>query len=466
MSSIIYHTPSCLNSGVTNISTFQRTYSSVGYLLGSMIVSPLAMCYSLYLAPVYTVKYLWKSYQLQQLKHESASKKDYPLKARVAKFEHQKRKYSKRAVVALLQMIPLVGIPAAAAYLKAKNPSISETGVLGGVEALVQHYGKFGKQNILNYLYPFRGISLADSLQDPLLQYHQEFVERLKGISHKTYSFEIDRGDGKKHEVNWVHLPSPLQNIQDEIPIMVIFHGNRSTAAHMIDYAKHYQKLGYHVCMLTMGGYPGSDENLPTNEATSYQDANGMIEHLKGLGFERIGVHGRSLGGTLAFAAAELHPEHVKVVVADQTMNKAADVFGNSSKKIPCYIARGLVRAGIPAGKIIKNVFIGEGSNFRPYTTDSCDNIRKAKVLAERAKAGKPAAEVIALGTLRDRLMSYGKMTEKGSEANCSQDIMQARYGDGSCVYMYAGEHCSKELTENFIEDIKPSLLKYLPIKA
>jgi len=77
--------------------------------------------------------------------------------------------------------------------------------------------------------------------------------------------------------------------------------------------------------MVTMGGYAGSEGE--TTELSSYFDASAAVQKMldKGIPANRLLVHGLSIGGGLASAAATMHPGVLCTV--DQTFTSAAEVL-------------------------------------------------------------------------------------------------------------------------------------------
>jgi len=122
---------------------------------------------------------------------------------------------------------------------------------------------------------------------------------------------------------------------------------------------------------VTMGGYAGSEGE--TTEMSSYFDADASVRHLlaKGIPTERMVVHGLSIGGGLASAAAVMHPGISCTV--DQTFVSAREVAEVTSKmiskRVPTFAIEKVVNTCFPQGKADPRL---------PITTDAYDNLNKA----------------------------------------------------------------------------------------
>ena len=185
---------------------------------------------------------------------------------------------------------------------------------------------------------------------------------------------------GKKRTLDAIYY----KNQNPGGPTAVLFHGNAMTCNDMVIFGKFYQSNGFNVLMPTIGGYPGS-EGVDTSESTTYQDVEAIKQYLKKKGVKRVGYHGLSIGGSLAFQAAA-GKSNTKLetlfVVADQTFTTAGAVAANCIKnfgfKSLAPIARGVIKVAVPAGRKVvlsKNLII---------ETDGLDNIAKASILKEK----------------------------------------------------------------------------------
>lgn len=240
-------------------------------------------------------------------------------------------------------------------------------------------------------------------------------------LGNEKVLIKVDRGDDKKHELNCqVAFADPRNEKGDT---MVLFHGNAMIGSELADEAKVYKDKGWNVVLVTMGGYPGCDEGVETNEATSIQDVNAVLKHLENNGVENIGVHGYSIGGSLAMHATKLS-DKVNVVVLDKTFVDAPNSAANMLKNLhipflPSSMVRGVIRGGIPAGQLVYGV---ADKNGKPYFTDGCDNLEKVKSFK---------GDLICIGGTQDDFMGQEKVDDKYT-TNFSQKLVDAYEGDNT----------------------------------
>lgn len=218
----------------------------------------------------------------------------------------------------------------------------------------------------------------------------------------------VERGDGVAHTISCYHIVQPKEVLDP--PTIVIFHGNGVTGIDMEDTAKLYKERGCNVVLVTLGGYPTSDEGLQTTEATTIQDVHAVLRYLEGLGVENIGVHGLSLGASLAMHATQLS-DKVKIAILDKPFdnvrNVAANVANNSLHKfirllLPPAIVKGIFGRAFPVGRMVPGVNKPDGSD---YFTDGLDNRRKAKLFDH---------PLVCFGGSRDHLMGYNRVSLDG----------------------------------------------------
>jgi len=105
----------------------------------------------------------------------------------------------------------------------------------------------------------------------------------------------------------------------------VIFHANAMVGLDMFDHANFYSNQGFDVLVVTMGGY--GDSEGTAGEVCSYHDALAAVRYctqVLNMQPGQLVLHGLSLGGALATAAALVTPgAHV---VLDQTFTSAQQV--------------------------------------------------------------------------------------------------------------------------------------------
>lgn len=192
----------------------------------------------------------------------------------------------------------------------------------------------------------------------------------------------VERGDGKKHEIRTDFINT---NNCPAAKTIILFHGNGMLGAHMTEEAALYTKEGWNVVMMTFGGYPGSDEEIRTTEATTIQDVHAILRYLEAQGVEKIGVHGFSKGGTVAMHAAAIS-SRISYVVLDMSYTSCADIAANLVKNlreksalfkyIPTACARGIAERAMAAERRVIGVKDKDGN---PYHTDNCNSLEKAK---------------------------------------------------------------------------------------
>ncbi|MBA3721712.1 MAG: hypothetical protein H0W88_04860 [Parachlamydiaceae bacterium] len=332
-------------------------------------------------------------------------------------------------IASLLALTPVLGVPAVGAYLLSKSTNIQETGIRGGVEAMAQKIFEGRGSFVRSIFYALQGKPLSE-FRKYLPAYLLNKIENPQGTGLKNIKIPVKIGINQHRELHAITIPARSSAERQEPqfdplkPTVVVFHGNGETAHCKLEHANFYQHLGFNAVLVTMGGYPGSGLGVKTSEVTSYQDADATIKYLKNLGVNNIVVHGTSLGGTLAFAAGELHSDVVKLVVADQTFDKPANVAvnllnnitGNYARFVPSALIRGLVAGSFTTGEIVPGVAMKDGS---PYRTDGLNNLRKASVLRRG---------VFAIKAERDHFMGREGSIRDGFKENFADDLILARY--------------------------------------
>lgn len=317
-----------------------------------------------------------------------------------------------RIAASILCLIPVVGLIAASAYLSAtdkviangtpvemRTAAMAKLLIMGGPLSLLSEY-------LFKEIYPISGQPINEWLQNQNNIANEKMPE---------IQVRVDRGDGKKHEI-CCHYKNTTND--PSAKTMVLFHGNAGTGCSMIDQADQYIKMGWNVMMVTMGGYPGSDEGVKTNEASTIQDVNAVIQHLKKLGVTEIGVHGLSIGGTLAAHAMKLEPELVNYGVLEKTLNNVPGVAANMFNN---FIASDIARDSPLLGKLLSNIppaivwGVIEGAlnpgrevpGVSGYFTDGLDNVEKVKGFKHN---------LVVIGGKDDDLMGIASKEPKKSE--------------------------------------------------
>ena len=206
-----------------------------------------------------------------------------------------------------------------------------------------------------------------------------------------VFPLPVDRGDGLDHAIRCCYLPAIpssgetvtnfTANSNHQNKTMVLFHGNAMVGEDMSEIAVFYALHGWNVLAMTMGGYNQSDECITTSEITTIQDVNAVMRHLEELGVSQIGVHGSSIGGSLAMHATKLS-DRVVCAIVDKTFDSAENVASNLMKNmrnlltsaIPSTLVKALFRRVCPIGIAVPGVNYEHG----PYRTDGLNNVAKA----------------------------------------------------------------------------------------
>lgn len=315
--------------------------------------------------------------------------------------------FRNQVMTAGLCFIPWVGFLAAGIFAKKCSPHVLDSGVHGCVEAFTE-----------TLFIPFRGLIQSSFFP---LSGRRGMAYYIPLIDTKRILIPVTRIDLKTQKLFRSSIEcfvsSKANKWQDAAVVM--FHGNGETAQGQNGQEREYVAKGFNVFRITLGGYPTQKEDvgppMQTTEGSIYQDADAIIQHVKELDCRSIAVHGTSLGAVPAFAAAVLHPDVVKVVIADRAFSRSRDVVANVFKTlfdsmglvkwVPTSIYRGIGGAGFPIGMQVAGV---------PLTTDGMDNIRKARLMQAR---------LITVESVDDEIMSI-----KPWGQNFSQDLLRARY--------------------------------------
>jgi len=180
---------------------------------------------------------------------------------------------------------------------------------------------------------------------------------------------KVVTADGRKLDAIWIESKPAARH-----GAVAIFHPNSATCLDMVAWGLWYYKVcGMSALLVTMGGYAGSEGE--TTELTSYSDAYAAIdflEYLYAVPRDKIVVHGVSIGGALACAAAVSRPGvHCTV---DQTFPSAEVMAGNSaslvSPLLPAWVASSVAARCFPCDIV--------DERFPGMLTDGYDNAKKA----------------------------------------------------------------------------------------
>lgn len=343
-------------------------------------------------------------------------------------------KNRRNIVASCITFLPVVGHLTAGVYMKYKNPDAQGAG-----DAVLQSCIPEGTHLIRSQFY-----RLNNSAKKNEYIGHAEEAGTWN-MPESTWGEKITvpvmRLPGSPSSLSGMEWSCDSGPIDYTKPTMVLFHATSETATDLSDRAQFYRNLGFNIIAVTMGGYPGSDEGVRTSEVSSYQDANAVMEYLKEKGATDVAVQGLSVGGSLAFAAADLHPDIVKYVIAEQTFTNFEEVASNWFKNLhlPEFIARGAARSTFVKGEIVPGVF----KDGKPYTTDGGDNVGKASRLQ---------CPVFAVKAGNDAMM--GRAKQKGEfSRDFADDLLDARYGEAhnesTNRLVVEGRHCQNVVSKD-----------------
>ena len=333
-------------------------------------------------------------------------------------------------IVSLLSMIPFFGLLLGGAYARAIGAGdSSHSSIARGAEG-ISHFllGRFPGIESLGRkaFYPL-------FLPDRITTFHrtdQQLVDRYPKLL-KSTNIDVERGDGKKHSISCVELLPILP----ERKTMVLFAGNCMLGTDMSPVGLDYQKKGWNVLMVTMGGYPGSDQGLDTSEESTIQDVHAVIREIERRNVADIGVHGFSIGSTLAMHATQMS-DRVHVAVLDKPLASAQKVavtmVSNTLRKqelpfhlLPTAVIRGAIAPSFPIHKRVGGVCDKKGD---PYYTDGLDNEEKAQ---------KFTGTLLCIGGAQDSMMGYDWDEQlEGYNHSFAKDISVAHAGAGDGLFI------------------------------
>jgi len=110
--------------------------------------------------------------------------------------------------------------------------------------------------------------------------------------------------------------------------MVVFFHGNAELIDHNIDWAQTYRDMGMHVLLVEYRGY-GRSGGSPS-QSGRVSDAGNFVRQAaarEDVDAERIIFHGRSLGGGVACAAANL-AGNAAAIILESAFTRTADMAG------------------------------------------------------------------------------------------------------------------------------------------
>lgn len=395
--------PTSTDLRITLGSNWAKQIGSVGFLVAGValrIVTPFLGTLTLLAG---SVSFVWSS-----LRREDSVENSYK----------QKRALD-LVCVGVLFCIPWVGVLVAGIFAKKRLPHVMDTGVHGGVEALTEIV-----------CYPLSGL-----IQRAFFPLSRANV-KLENSPHKQVVLcDVRLGNARSRRVEMILYD---QDRESRIPRAVVMFPKRnetgiSDDAQAGEYSHHFD-----VYKITLGGYPkqdGPDQNVETTESTCIQDANAVINTVKGLGYKKIAVHGAGLGCVPALVAAQLHPDVVKAVVLDRGFTRAKDVFANAVRNrlqplglgrwVPTSILRGVVGSAFPYGMEVAGV--------PNLTTNQMDNLARVQDIP---------APIGCIEATEDLWMSRSLLpTPEDNPESFSRDLLRVHRGKDDAIRTLQGGH-------------------------
>lgn len=389
---------------------------AVGLSFGvSQIVAIPAIIVQLALSIFNLFKMIFLEIKLDLLKHnfsnltgQDKNDKIASLQAQIYNTKEDLKLNMHRMFAGTLALIPGWGLTAAAAYLYKVTPRVAIGSPIEQSAAAVAEHLLMGGLGA-----PFA--ALGNLAIYPLSGKERKFDDDFFNPS--AIKVPVNRGDDKAHEVECFYQKAPNQT--EEEKTMLLFHGNGMTGDQMQSQARFYKSQGWNVLMLTMGGYPGSDKGVSTDEISSIQDVAAVLKLLEQKGVHTVGVHGYSIGSTLAMHATKMRPDLVKLAVLEKPLDSVPNVaanlvhnFGLPEGLVPKAVVRGAIAAASPIRRAVPGV--------PGYFTDGNNNL---------SKAAQFNGVMIVIGGNRDHLMARDKDGNGVYQNNFSSDIYHAHQG-------------------------------------
>jgi len=240
----------------------------------------------------------------------------------------------------------------------------------------------------------------------------EEWRERVEKATCGAF-VRVPTQDGR--EIDGIFIEAwPDRRLQEVNAVAVVFHANAMLNLDMASWGKWYAQRGIHALCVTMGGYAGSelDPERSMTEMTTYFDAQAAIDfakHTTGCPNHKILVHGLSIGGGLAAAAAKANPGvHCTV---DQTFVNSEEVALICAKEVSQSLPSWIVKSAV------KSMFhVGVADPRLPgYVSDGFNT---------EAKLGQVLGQVFVLSASQDDMMPpefavrlFNARYEKGEQA-------------------------------------------------
>lgn len=358
----------------------------------------------------------------------------YQLNGAVAELRDSSRKIA----VSIFMAIPLAGVFAAGAFLvkTSDHPVAGNTTMKQIFRAFNEHCVYDFKNLGREILFPLGQTSQSleefygdeDEIRHLFDGHFMKPSEKMAYLSAEQGYIKVDRGDGLEHAIRCQHINTTGNHVD---PTVLIFNPPETVAEEMAEVALVCKNAGMNVMLVTLGGYPGSDQEVPTDEISVIQDVNAALKLLDNMGVDNIGLYGPSLSGTAAAMHAINLSNKVKCFIPDKPFTSPTSLVGNTiqnfggiGKIIPKGLAKALMSVTFPTGIDVHGVTSKDG---QPYKTDGFANVDK---VANYQGVFRP------IGADRDYMMGKDYEEEFGRYRSNFAEILSnaCRNGDAAWI--------------------------------
>lgn len=346
-------------------------YCAVSVILSCGITQVVGTIALIYIA----IQKIWncrqRAYYESQLKSTQArnNKEFYEIyQHKIKYYEKRSEMHSKLAWVFFRTMCPVIGLPHTIHDYKSQIAK----GVLfpfenSSLENIVQMRPEIDEEN---------EVPKESRLEIFLLEYL-----KLKTLC-KAETLRLNTADGRQLDVDWYPAFKNLATGVEHPPngrTVILFDGNAGTKHTSQKFAINYLENDYNVVTLTIGGYPGSEQNVPMSEMTTVYDALAVAKYLlevRGVPPNKLLSDGTSLGSTLACAVGAYVPgSHV---LTQKAFTTPIDVAKNMLKKgSKIESTEKLIATTFPVGIPFPHPVVINGFSIPNLVTDGFNNLKK-----------------------------------------------------------------------------------------
>lgn len=298
------------------------------------------------------------------------------------------RDSSRKIAASIFMSIPIAGVFAAGAFLVKTSPH-----PVAGNTTMKQIFRAFNEHCVYDFkglgretLFPLGQTSKTleefygdeDEVRHLFDGQFMKPSEKMAHLGAEQGYVKVDRGDGLEHEIRCQHINTTGNHVDQTV---LIFNPPEAVAEEMAEAALLFKKAGWNVMLVTLGGYPGSDQEVLTDEISVIQDVNAVLKLLDNIGVDNIGLYGPSISGTAASMHAINLSDKVKCFVPDRPFTSPTSLVGNTIKNfggigkiIPTGLAKALMSVTFPTEIPVPGV---TGKDGQPYKTDGFANVDK-----------------------------------------------------------------------------------------